>query len=88
MDLLGDTITPVENQYIPSPYRGLIASLSEFQTLTGDAIAKNDPAIFAQALEAYPVNQFSPQRKEFFTKMFDAYSDLDPMWRKSLDYLF
>ncbi len=88
MDLIGDEIIPVENQYIPSPYRGLIASLSEFQTLTGDAIAQNDPAIFAQALDAYPVNQFSPKRKEFFTKMFDAYTDLDPMWRKSLDYLF
>ena len=87
MDLYKDTITPVENLYIPSPFKGLIASLSEFQTLQADAIAQQDPALFGAALDAYPVNQFSSKRKEFFSKMFDAYDDLDPMWRKSLDYL-
>ena len=87
MDLYKDTITPVENLYIPSPFKGLIASLSEFQTLQADAIAQQDPALFGAALDAYPVNQFSSKRKEFFSRMFDAYDDLDPMWRKSLDYL-
>ncbi len=87
MDIFKDTITPVENQYIPSPFKGLIASLSEFQTLQADAIAQQDPAIFAAALDAYPVHRLRPERKEFFRKMFDIYSDLDPMWKKSLDYL-
>jgi alpha-galactosidase/6-phospho-beta-glucosidase family protein len=88
MDICGNTITPVENLYIPSPYKGLIAALAEFQTLQADAIAQQDPALFAAALDAYPVHQFEPERKDFFRKMFDAYDDLDPMWRKSLDYLF
>ena len=87
MDIFKDTITPVENQYIPSPFKGLIASLSEFQTLQADAIAQQDPAIFAAALDAYPVHRLRPERKEFFRKMFEIYSDLDPMWKKSLDYL-
>ena len=87
MDIFKDTITPVENQYIPSPFKGLIASLSEFQTLQADAIAQQDPAIFAAALDAYPVHRLRPERKEFFRKMFDIYSDLDPMWKKSLAYL-
>jgi 6-phospho-beta-glucosidase len=87
MDLYKDTVTPVENQYIPSPFKGLIASLSEFQTLQADAIAQGDPKLFAAALDAYPVNRLTPERKEFFKKMFEIYDDLDPIWKKSLDYI-
>ena len=87
MDIFKDTITPVENQYIPAPFNGLIASLSEFQTLQSDAIAQQDPALFAAALDAYPIHRLMPERKEFFRKMFEIYDDLDPMWKKSLDYL-
>ena len=87
MDIFKDTVTPVENQYIPSPFKGLIASLSEFQTLQADAIAQRDPKLFAAALDAYPVNRLTPERKEFFRKMFEIYDDLDPIWKKSLDYI-
>ena len=87
MDLFKDTITPVENQYIPAPFHGLIASLSEFQTLQADAIARQDPRLFAAALDAYPVHRLTAKRKEFFAGMFNIYSDLDPMWKKSLDYI-
>ena len=87
MDIFKDEITPVENQYIPSPFQGLIASLSEFQTLQADAIAQQDPAIFAAALDAYPIHRLRPERKAFFRKMFEIYDDLDPIWKKSLDHL-
>ena len=87
MDLYKDTITPVENQYVPAPFKGLIASLSEFQTLIGDAIALHDPAVFAAALDAYPVHRLEPERKEFFAKMFDIYTDIDPVWKKALEYM-
>ena len=80
MDIYKDTITPVENQYIPSPFRGLIASLSEFQTLNAEALGTHDPKLFAAALEAYPCNRFTKKRKEFFRKMFDIYTDIDPVW--------
>ena len=88
MDIFKDTITPVENQYIPSPFRGLIASLSEFQTLNAEALATRDPKLFAAALDAYPVHQFDPERKNFFKKMFELYTDVDPMWREAEDLLF
>ncbi|MBE6405814.1 MAG: hypothetical protein E7040_07320 [Lentisphaerae bacterium] len=88
MDIFKDTVTPVENQYIPSPFRGLIASLSEFQTLNAEALATRDPRIFAAALDAYPVHRFEAKRKEFFQKMFDLYTDVDPLWSKAMDYLY
>ena len=87
MDIYKDTITPVENQYIPSPFRGLIASLSEFQTLNAEALGTHDPKLFAAALEAYPCNRFTKKRKEFFRKMFDIHTDIDPVWRQSLNQL-
>ena len=87
MDIYKNSITPVENQYIPSPFRGLIASLSEFQTLNAEALAAHDPKLFAAALDAYPCNRFTKKRKEFFRKMFDIHPDLDPVWRSSLDHL-
>ncbi|MBQ7177355.1 MAG: hypothetical protein IJS08_08070 [Victivallales bacterium] len=77
MDISGAEITPVENQYIPSPFKGVIASLAEFQRLQSEAIVKWEPRIFADALEAYPVGQFSRKRNEFYRKMFDIYSDVD-----------
>ena len=77
MDIYKDQFTPVENQYIPSPFKGLITSLSEYQTLLSEAIFRHDPHLFVMALEAYPVNQFSASRKDFFKGMFDLYSDMD-----------
>lgn len=87
MDIFKDTITPVENQYIPSPFRGLITSLSEFQTLNAEALATRDPKLFAAALDAYPNHQFTKNRKEFFARMFDIYTDIDPIWRNALDWI-
>ena len=87
MDIFRDTVTPVENQYIPAPFNGLIASLSEFQTLNAEALAARDPKLFAAALDAYPCHRFTKKRKEFFREMFDTYTDVDPLWRQALDHL-
>ena len=86
MELFKDRITPLENQFIPHPFQGLTASLSEFQTLQAEAIAKHDPQIFAAALDAYPVHRFQSARKEFFRKMFDIYTDLDPYMLEAKRY--
>ena len=86
MDILGKKITPVENQYVPEPFYGLAASLSEFQRLQAKAIAEHDPQVFANALDAYPVNRFSKKRCEFFRKMFKLYSDLDPVMLQAERY--
>ena len=77
MDIFGKSVTPVEDQYIPAPFYGLTASLAEFQRLQSEAIAKWEPEIFADALDAYPVHRFAKHRKEFFREMFALYADLD-----------
>ena len=76
MTIDGNHLTPEHNQYVPAPFHGFIAGLSEFQTLQGDAIATSDPRLFANALEAYPVNRFSSHRKKFFHELFDIYTDI------------
>lgn len=78
IDILGKNIIPVTDQYIPEPFFGLTASLAEFQSLQSEAIAKWDPEIFANALDAYPVGRFTKKRDEFYRKMFALYSDIDP----------
>ena len=87
MDLHGKNIIPVENQYIPSPFKGLIASLSEHQTLLADAIAQQDGRLFADALEAYPMNKFSANRVPFFRRMFDIYNDIPSALRDGVNHL-
>jgi alpha-galactosidase/6-phospho-beta-glucosidase family protein len=76
MTIDGKNLTPEKNLYVPAPFYSFIAGLSEFQTLQADAIATGDPRIFADALEAYPVNRFSSSRKEYFREMFDIYTDI------------
>ena len=78
MDVSEAGIRPVEDQYVPEPFSGLIASLAEFQRLQSEAIAAWDPRIFAYALDAYPVRQFERKRSEFYRKMFEVFSDIDP----------
>jgi len=84
MDFFQNTITPVENQFIPSPFKGLISALSEFQTLLAEAAAKQDGKLFASALDAYPVKQFTSDKREAVRKLFDIYrADLNSEMRKA-----
>jgi len=87
MDLHGKNIIPVENQYIPSPFKGLITSLSEHQTLMADAIAQHDGRLFADALEAYPMNKFSANRVPYFSRMFEIFFDLSPDLQQARNYI-
>ena len=86
MDIDGDTITPVENQYIPAPFQGLMGSLSNYQTLLGKAVAEYDPKAYAEALDAYPIQQFTERKREFLRKMFALYTDMDPHMRQAEKY--
>lgn len=71
MDIEGNKITPVENQFVPEPFLNIISPLSEFQTLVGEAVAKRDCKIFAQALETYPLF-----RKDVVIKHFEIFKDI------------
>ena len=73
MDLFEDKIVPVENQYVPAPFLGVISSLSEFQTLLGEAVFRQDGKVFAAALEAYPVKQFSREKRKTLGRLFEIY---------------
>jgi alpha-galactosidase/6-phospho-beta-glucosidase family protein len=86
MDIGKDGFSPVEDLYVPEPFHGLVSSLSEFQTLQADALATGDPKLFSDALEAYPVKQFDPKRKEYYCQMLDIYSDIPKVYQKSRDY--
>lgn len=86
MELFGDTIIPVENQYVPDPFHGIVTSLSDYQTLLAKAIVEESPALFANALDTYPVHQFMPQRKDFFREMCKLYGKLIPDIGKTLQY--
>ena len=86
MDISGNGFTPVDDLYVPAPFHGLISSLSEFQTLQADALATSDPKLFADALEAYPVNR-CPERQEYYCQMLDIYRDIPAVYQKSRDYI-
>lgn len=86
MDIFGKELTPVKDQYVPEPFYGLAASLSEHQTLLARAIAERSPEVFALALEAFPIHRFTKKRNEFYRKMFDLYNDLDPEILKAEKY--
>ena len=87
MDIGQDGFSPVSDLYVPSPFYGMISAMSEFQTLQADALATNDPKLFADALEAYPVKHGEPGRLEYLEKMFDYYADIPAPLRKARDYL-
>ena len=86
MDILGREITPVENLYIPEPFRGLICNLAEFQRLLSEAIFAWNPKLFADALDAFPIQQNTEKRKNFYREMFDLYKDLDPYMVQARQY--
>ena len=86
MDILGSDITPVEDLYVPEPFTGLITALSEFQLLLSEAIAAWDPKIFADALDAFPMQQHTENRKAYYREMFKLFSDLDPHMLEACRY--
>jgi alpha-galactosidase/6-phospho-beta-glucosidase family protein len=86
MDINRDGFSPVEDLYVPTPFHGLISGMSEFQTLQADALAANDPKLFADALEAYPVKRFDPKRQEYYCRMLELYNDIPAVYQKSRDY--
>lgn len=86
MDIFKDQITPVEDQYIPRPFYGLTASLSQYQTLLAEAVAKRDCRTFADALDSYPLYIFNKNKRSLIRQLFDIYSDVDPVMLEAKKY--
>ena len=86
MDVFKTEITPVEDQYIPRPFYGLTASMTEFQTLIADAIATHDNHLFANALAAFPQHVFTDNKRQLILELFDIYADVDPYMLEAKKY--
>ena len=67
-------VHPDRDLEIPACFYGLMASLSQHQTLLGDAIATQDPKLFAQALYAYPLNQNAPATRKLWKQLLKIHS--------------
>lgn len=87
MDIKGKSITPVPNQYVPSPYFGLISQYAEHQTLLAEAVAEKSPRLFAQALDCFPATWNSTSKREFYTGMVELHPDLPDYIRQVPDFL-
>lgn len=57
LTLCGDRLAPDPDLAVAPPVRGLVAALAEHQTLLADAIAAQEPRLFAQAVSAWPVGR-------------------------------
>lgn len=65
----GNSLVPTPDLVLDDSVHGLISALATHQTLLADAIATQDPKIFAQALAAYPVNQGTESNRTLFRKL-------------------
>ena len=78
MDVGARGAVPVAGQFVPSPWKGLVAALSEFQTLLAAAVATDDPALFASALRAYPARMPQAAYRECVRRLFDLHAGRIP----------
>jgi alpha-galactosidase/6-phospho-beta-glucosidase family protein len=80
-------VRPVKPMEIPGPLHGLITNLSTHQTLLGDAIAAQDPKLFADALFAYPIKQNTRDSRELFRELLAIHKDEIPAsFQSAADY--
>ena len=77
-------VHPDRDLEIPACFHGLIASLSMHHTLLGDAIAAQDPKLFAQALFAYPLNQNTPATRALWKRLLAIHRpEMPPLFQKA-----
>ncbi len=80
--------TPTPDLYVPAPLHGLLAALADFQTLTADAIATDDPRTLYQALYAYPIKQNSADARACYRDLLAVHKDEMPaVFQGTREYL-
>lgn len=83
----GGTLTPTPDLALDDSVHGLVSALATHQTLLADAIAHQDPRIFAQALAAYPVNQGSEANRSLFRSLLRIHAlDIAPVFQRAVDW--
>jgi 6-phospho-beta-glucosidase len=84
----GDRLEPTPGLSVADSVHGLISSLATHQTLLADAIATQDPRIFAQALTAFPVHQGSASNSQLFRKLFKIHAkEIPAVFQHARDWL-
>ena len=84
----GNTLTPTPGLRLADSVHGLITSLATHQTLLSDAIATQDPQIFAQALAAFPINQGSAANRSLFRKLLKIHAaEIPAVFQKAEHWL-
>ena len=79
---------PSRDLAIPACFHGLISALSMHQTLLGDAIATQDPRLFAQALYAYPQGQNTPATRALWRRLLAIHRpEMPAAFQKAETYL-
>jgi 6-phospho-beta-glucosidase len=73
-----DGVHPDADLEVPDCFHGLMSSLATHQTLLGDAIATEDPRLFAQALYAYPIHQDEPETRALWKELLTIHADEMP----------
>jgi alpha-galactosidase/6-phospho-beta-glucosidase family protein len=72
---------------VPDCFHGLMSALATHQTLLGDAIATEDPRLFAQALYAYPLHQNEPETRVLWKELLTIHADEMPsVFQNTRDY--
>ena len=82
-------IRPVKKLVMPEVFRSLIDPLAAHQTMLGDAIATQDPKLFADAMYIYPVQYNTQNSRELLIEMLDIYKGIIPeVFQQARDYIF
>jgi alpha-galactosidase/6-phospho-beta-glucosidase family protein len=83
-----DDIQPSSHFNIPDVVQGLTCAFAAHQTLLGDALATDDPALLAKALLAYPMRPYSAAVRSLYKDLFVLAGDeIRPPLRRALECL-
>lgn len=88
MIVKGKSVRPAGRYSIPDVVGGLVNGLSAHQTMLADAIATDDPKLFAQAMLAYPVRPYSQDLRLLTKELIEiSTAEISPALRKALEFL-
>lgn len=80
-------VQPASGLAVPDVFYGLTADLAMHQTLTGDAIATEDPRLLYEALICYPVDRDCINAHRFYRELIKWHQDeISAPFQKAIDY--
>jgi alpha-galactosidase/6-phospho-beta-glucosidase family protein len=84
----GDRLVPDADLALSDGVHGLIGSLATHQTLLADAIATQDPRLFAEALAAYPVGQGTAANRALFRDLLKIHAaEIPAVFQRAIEWM-